>query len=328
MNFDEPSHVTELRNRVVAFMDEHIYPNEATYFEQSMTLGPWAIWPIVEQLKPVARAAGLWNLFLPSKASKGEIVRQIERVVCLRELVDGIDLSVLPAARVRALARYGLMAKAGALRDLSDRRRRATLIASLVELRAEAADDLGDTSTCNWPNAVGKRNETQPLRRSARFHDWRLPLASLVRQSRSFLTACSMSPRATPRSEIVFRSVWPCSPYKPEAVKALLSAAPCASASSTTSAKDMSIPAQQPYSLAAESGSDCLCHFAWSKRIRFLRSLHAARESPRCQTPFRSQVGRIDSTDSGSTLAERAARGLTICRYAYWSRMSSEVTVR
>ena len=145
MNFDEPSHVTELRNRVVAFMDEHIYPNEATYFEQSMTLGPWAIWPIVEQLKPVARAAGLWNLFLPSKASKGEIVRQIERVVCLRELVDGIDLSVLPAARVRALARYGLMAKAGALRDLSDRRRRATLIASLVELRAEAADDLGDS---------------------------------------------------------------------------------------------------------------------------------------------------------------------------------------
>ena len=81
----------------------------------------------------------------PSKASKGEIVRQIERVVCLRELVDGIDLSVLPAARVRSLARYGLMAKAGALRDLSDRRRRATLIASLVELRAEAADDLGDT---------------------------------------------------------------------------------------------------------------------------------------------------------------------------------------
>lgn len=81
----------------------------------------------------------------PSKASKGEIVRQIERVVCLRDLVDGIDLSVLPAARVRSLARYGLMAKAGALRDLSDRRRRATLIASLVELRAEAADDLGET---------------------------------------------------------------------------------------------------------------------------------------------------------------------------------------
>lgn len=80
----------------------------------------------------------------PSKTSKGEIVRQIERVACLRDLVEGIDLSSLPAARLRALARYGLLAKAGALRDLSARRRRATLIASLVELRAEAADDLGD----------------------------------------------------------------------------------------------------------------------------------------------------------------------------------------
>lgn len=161
MNFDEPSHVTELRNRVVAFMDEHIYPNEATYFEQSMTLGPWAIWPIVEQLKPVARAAGLWNLFLPSKASKGEIVRQIERVVCLRELVDGIDLSVLPAARVRSLARYGLMAKAGALRDLSDRRRRATLIASLVELRAELP-----TISATRRHATGRTRSASGTRRN------------------------------------------------------------------------------------------------------------------------------------------------------------------
>ncbi len=65
MNFDEPSRVIDLRDRLVAFMDEHVYPNEATFFEQSMTLGPWAVWPIVEELKPLARAAGLWNLFLP-----------------------------------------------------------------------------------------------------------------------------------------------------------------------------------------------------------------------------------------------------------------------
>jgi acyl-CoA dehydrogenase len=65
MNFDESSRVTEIRDRLTAFMDEHIYPNEATYFAQSSTLGPWAVWPIVEELKPLARAAGLWNLFLP-----------------------------------------------------------------------------------------------------------------------------------------------------------------------------------------------------------------------------------------------------------------------
>ncbi len=65
MSFDESTRVIELKERLVVFMDEHIYPNEATFFQQSMTLGPWAVWPIVEELKPLARAAGLWNLFLP-----------------------------------------------------------------------------------------------------------------------------------------------------------------------------------------------------------------------------------------------------------------------
>ena len=46
-------------------MDEHVYPNEARFFRESMELGPWAVWPVVEELKPLAREAGLWNLFLP-----------------------------------------------------------------------------------------------------------------------------------------------------------------------------------------------------------------------------------------------------------------------
>ncbi len=64
MNFDESARVTELRVRLEAFMHEHIYPNEAQFFQESMTLGPWAVWPIIEELKPIAKAAGLWNLFL------------------------------------------------------------------------------------------------------------------------------------------------------------------------------------------------------------------------------------------------------------------------
>lgn len=63
--FDESSKVSELKARLQTFMDEHIYPNEHVHFEQAMTLGPWTVWPIVEELKARARAAGLWNLFLP-----------------------------------------------------------------------------------------------------------------------------------------------------------------------------------------------------------------------------------------------------------------------
>ncbi|MGE0801994.1 MAG: acyl-CoA dehydrogenase family protein [Lautropia sp.] len=46
-------------------MEEHVYPNEKRYYEEAERLGPWAVYPVVEALKPKARAAGLWNLFLP-----------------------------------------------------------------------------------------------------------------------------------------------------------------------------------------------------------------------------------------------------------------------
>ena len=50
--------------RVRAFMNEHIYPNEARY-EQEVSEGDrWKVLPLIEELKPKARAAGLWNLFL------------------------------------------------------------------------------------------------------------------------------------------------------------------------------------------------------------------------------------------------------------------------
>jgi acyl-CoA dehydrogenase len=66
MIFDENERTLELRVRLEAFMDEHVYPNEARYFRESTELGPWAVWPVVEELKPLAREAGLWNLFLPN----------------------------------------------------------------------------------------------------------------------------------------------------------------------------------------------------------------------------------------------------------------------
>lgn len=58
-----------LAERLTAFMARHIYPNEQRYFLEAERLGPWAIYPIIDELKPLARTAGLWNLFQPEKES-------------------------------------------------------------------------------------------------------------------------------------------------------------------------------------------------------------------------------------------------------------------
>src|SRR5712675_3705673 len=65
MNFEYSDKVQALQKRLSAFMDEHIYPNEKTFYEQTRQGDRWQPTNIVEQLKPLARAAGLWNLFLP-----------------------------------------------------------------------------------------------------------------------------------------------------------------------------------------------------------------------------------------------------------------------
>ena len=72
MNFDYSPKVQDLRKRLIAFMDEHIYPNEKLAHKQLEEGDRWQPLPIIEELKPKARAAGLWNLFLPeSKVGAG-----------------------------------------------------------------------------------------------------------------------------------------------------------------------------------------------------------------------------------------------------------------
>jgi acyl-CoA dehydrogenase len=65
LNFDYSEKVQELRARLEAFVDEHVYPNEKTYAEQLDVENRWTVPQIMEELKAEARAAGLWNLFLP-----------------------------------------------------------------------------------------------------------------------------------------------------------------------------------------------------------------------------------------------------------------------
>jgi acyl-CoA dehydrogenase len=65
MNFDYSVQTRELQKRLQAFMDEHIYPNEKAYAREINTGDRWKPLHLIEDLKRKARAAGLWNLFLP-----------------------------------------------------------------------------------------------------------------------------------------------------------------------------------------------------------------------------------------------------------------------
>jgi acyl-CoA dehydrogenase len=72
MQFEHTDKVRALIARLEAFFDEHIYPNEKAVAELVSKREGKARWepiPTIEQLKPKARAAGLWNMFLPHSAS-------------------------------------------------------------------------------------------------------------------------------------------------------------------------------------------------------------------------------------------------------------------
>ncbi len=65
MDFEFSGKVKELRGRLQAFMDEYVYPNEQRFHDE-IERDRWSPTHVVEELKPKARAAGLWNLFLPN----------------------------------------------------------------------------------------------------------------------------------------------------------------------------------------------------------------------------------------------------------------------
>ena len=61
--FELSPRVLDYKARLEDFMAEHVYPNERRFYAEAERLGPWQAYPIVEELKPIARAAGLWNLW-------------------------------------------------------------------------------------------------------------------------------------------------------------------------------------------------------------------------------------------------------------------------
>ncbi len=78
MDFEYTLKVQKLRKRLIQFMDEHIYPNEAEYYAHVRGKKRWEPVPVIEKLKPLARKAGLWNLFLPHSKRAPEGLSNLE----------------------------------------------------------------------------------------------------------------------------------------------------------------------------------------------------------------------------------------------------------
>ncbi len=111
MNFEFSDKTKDLQRRLQAFMDEHIYPNEQR-LEADIERNRWTPAQIIEQLKPKARAAGLWNLFLPDDENGAGLTNLEYAPLC--EIMgrstmapEVFNCSAPDTGNMEVLARYG-----------------------------------------------------------------------------------------------------------------------------------------------------------------------------------------------------------------------------
>jgi acyl-CoA dehydrogenase len=112
MDFAYSDKVKALQEKLGRFMDEHVYPNERAYDDGIAPDQRWQPRPIVEELKPRARAAGLWNLFLPeSKDGAGlcnlEYAPLCEIMGRVSWSAEVFNCSAPDTGNMEVLARYG-----------------------------------------------------------------------------------------------------------------------------------------------------------------------------------------------------------------------------
>ncbi|WP_343730229.1 acyl-CoA dehydrogenase family protein [Duganella sp.] len=116
MDFAYSPKVRELQAKLTAFMDEHIYPNEAAFhaeIDANRAAGnAWVPTKIMEDLKLKARAAGLWNLFLPDSAhgaglSNLEYAPLCEIMGRVHWAPEVFNCSAPDTGNMEVLARYG-----------------------------------------------------------------------------------------------------------------------------------------------------------------------------------------------------------------------------
>ena len=111
MDFEFSARTRDFGQRLRAFMDEHVYPNESR-FEQEVQRDRWQPSRLIEELKPKARAAGLWNLFLPNDAGGAGLTNLEYAPLCetmgrSAMAPEIFNCSAPDTGNMEVLARYG-----------------------------------------------------------------------------------------------------------------------------------------------------------------------------------------------------------------------------
>ena len=119
MDFSLSERQRHWRDRVVAFMNAHVYPNVETYNRQDAAGERWKVIPILEELKKKAKAEGLWNLFLAPNAQhdegdyRGAGLTNLEYALCSEEMgrvswaSEVFNCSAPDTGNMEVLHRYG-----------------------------------------------------------------------------------------------------------------------------------------------------------------------------------------------------------------------------
>jgi acyl-CoA dehydrogenase len=109
MDLAESPKTVDLKQRLQAFMEEHVYPNELAYIEELNSADRWQPIELIEQLKAKAKAEGLWNLFLPAVSGLtyvdyAPLAEMMGRVVWASEV---FNCSAPDTGNMEVLEKYG-----------------------------------------------------------------------------------------------------------------------------------------------------------------------------------------------------------------------------
>ena len=161
----------ELRERLLAFFDRHVLPNEALFHEQ-IARQRWQVPAIVEELKVKARAEGLWNLFLP-ESERGAGLTNLEYAPLCEVMgrspgfgPEVFNCSAPDTGNMEVLARYGTKAQQDAwLTPLLDGRIRSCFSMTEPAVASSDATNIRSTIVARWRRLRDQRPQVVDLRR-------------------------------------------------------------------------------------------------------------------------------------------------------------------